>query len=323
MEFKLKRFEIPYVELNTPETLPQSFELTDMIGGFDSKKQNQMFHDLDCWAEKNNKQFTVWWHQLVPKQTREFYKNIEIKFSADFQKQMNFQHFLNYNVHPEVDYKNFICCFNGSPHTSRKLLSAILYKFGWFNPAYCSKNFTCTVDNITGYVQDYVGDQETFYSKFFIGDGSAEFLQGTNSFGHVRFEHNQNIYNLEKLVTHSFLQIVSESLATSFVPYITEKFLYSVVTRGLFLAYAQPGWHNYLEKYYGFRKYTRLFDYRFDTIENPVERLVELMSMLSKFSHLSTLEWHDLYLLEQDTIEYNYNHYFSGNYLEKLRQYEY
>ena len=109
-------------------------------------------------------------------------------------------------------------------------------------------------------------------------------------------------------------------MATSYVPFVTEKFLYSIVTRGLFLAYAQPGWHDHLEKYYGFKKYTKLFDYRFDTIENPVERLVEMITMISKFSKLSPGDWHDLYQLEQNTIEYNYDHYFSKGYLSCLQQ---
>ena len=111
-------------------------------------------------------------------------------------------------------------------------------------------------------------------------------------------------------------------MATSYYPFVTEKFLYSVATRGLFLSYAQPGWHEHLEKYYGFKRYTKLFDYRFDTIENPIERLVELMSMISKFSVLSLDDWRDLYLLEQDTIEYNYDHYFSRRYLDTLKLYE-
>jgi hypothetical protein len=139
------------------------------------------------------------------------------------------------------------------------------------------------ISDINSYIVNYQSDS-------IFNNITLDFFQNINSFGHVRFEHDQNIRNLENCITQSFVQIISESLATSFVPYITEKFLYSVVTRGLFLSYAQPGWHDYLEKYYGFRKYTQLFDYRFDTIENPIERLVELMTMLSKFSHLTPME---------------------------------
>jgi hypothetical protein len=294
-----------------------------MLSGFDSTRRNELFQRLDDWAGKNSRRFTIWWHQIVPLQTRNYYKNIDIKFSAEFQQWMNFRKHIDYCVHPEIDYKNFICSFNGSPHTSRKLLVSILHRFKWFNPEYSSKNFTYSIDNMHGYIRDYVGDQESFYNKFFIGLDSVEFAKTIYSFGHKRFDHSQNIQHLENQLTQSFVQVVSESLATSYVPYITEKFLYSIVTRGLFLSYAQPGWHKCLQECYGFLPYSKLFDYRFDSIENPVERLVELMSMLSKFSHLGPDDWQDLYLLEQDTIEYNYNHYFSGNYLEQLRKHEY
>jgi hypothetical protein len=224
-----------------------------------------------------------------------------------------------YHVHPSLTFKNFVCSFNGSAHVSRKLLTSILHKFGWFNKKYCSKNFIYSINILDGHICDHVGEHSNFYRKFFIADDSDAFFNTVNSFGHVRFSHAQNIYNLENKLTESFLHVVSETMATSYYPFVTEKFLYSIVTRGLFLAYAQPGWHDHVEKYYGFKKYTKLFDYRFDTIQNPVERVVELMTMISKFNMLSSDEWRDLYLLEQDTIEYNYDHYFSGNYLKFIQ----
>jgi hypothetical protein len=196
---------------------------------------------------------------------------------------------------------------------------AILKRFDYFNHNYCSKNFVFTRESLDGHITDYVQDQDNFYNKFFIANNSDTFFSTIYSFGHVRFDHANNIYNLEHKLTESFLHIVSETLATSYYPFVTEKFLYSIVTRGLFLAYAQPGWHKHVEKYYGFKRYTKLFDYHFDTMQNPVERLVELMTMVSKFSVLSAQDWNDLYLIEQDTIEYNYNHYFSKDYLIHLK----
>jgi hypothetical protein len=168
-----------------------------------------------------------------------------------------------------------------------------------------------TADQLDGHLMDYTHNQsQQFYRKFFITDNCQDFFNTVCSFGHVRFDHGFNIYNLEKQLTQSFLHVASETMATSYYPFVSEKFLYSVVTRGLFLSYAQPGWHDHLEKYYGFRLYHKLFDYRFDAIQNPVKRLVELMSMISKFSVLSPNDWKDLYSLEQDSIEYNHNHYF-------------
>lgn len=301
--------------------MPELVTLTDHLGGYSSDMTNIVFDCLDKIAKNSSKKITVRYHSMVSHTTNTHYLNLDIKFDADLQNKLNLDKFLNYNIHPEINFKNFICSFNGSAHVSRKLLVAVLDRFKYFNPAYCSKNFSYSTDVLDGHIKDYVGDKSNFYRKFFIPTENKEFMQTKYSFGHVRFDHAHNIYNLENKLTESFLHIVSETMATSYYPFVTEKFLYSVVTRGLFLAYAQPGWHNHLEKYYGFQKYTKLFDYRFDSIENPVERLIELMSMISKFSALSTDDWQDLYIIQKDEIEYNYNHYFSGNYLMHLKQY--
>jgi len=292
--------------------------LQDHLNGFDINGHNQIFKRLN----QLKKTSTVIWHEVLDTQVKLLYPNLQIKFNSLLQNKLNLTAFANYRQHPELTFQNFLCSFNGSPHVSRKLLVSILNRFNWFNSDTCSKNFAYTVEQLDGHVLDYTNSQHSFYYKFFIAPDSQRFFQSTTSFGHVRSNHNKNIYNIENKLTKSFLHIVSETMATSYCPFVTEKFLYSVVTRGLFLAYAQPGWHQHLEKYYGFKRYNKLFDYRFDAIQNPVERLVELITMLSKFSLLSTDDWRDLYLLQQDEIEYNYDHYFSGNYLTMLQKYE-
>jgi hypothetical protein len=298
--------------------------LFDHLDGFDANLTNCLLVTLTNKIEKLSVSLPVnfFYCQILDDMVKANYPTLNIKFNFQAQHKELWEPFKKYNQHPDINYKNFICSFNGSDHVSRKLLTAILERFGYFNTEYCSKNFGFTVDKLDGHIHDYVADSDNFYRKFFIADTSDVFFNKVNSFGHVQYDHKRNIYNLEHKLTQSFLHIVSETMATSYVPFVTEKFLYSVVTRGLFLAYAQPGWHQHLEKYYGFKRYNKLFDYHFDTIQNPVERLVELITMLSKFSVLSTDEWKDLYLLQQDEIEYNYNHYFSGDYLKHLKQYE-
>jgi hypothetical protein len=290
----------------------------DHMGGFDVFLNCPVLTSLNSLAKVKS---TVDTEYIFTDAIKSKYNNLDIKFNIDLWTEKNsandFQH---YTTHPYLKYKNFICSFNGSPHVCRKLLVTILERFGYFNPEYCSKNFTFTKDQIEGHIVDYVGDQSNFYYKFFIENDIDVFCNTAYSFGHARFNHKNNIYNLENKLTQSFLHVVSETMASSYFPFVTEKFLYSVVTRGLFLAYAQPGWHTHVEKYYGFKKYNKIFNYTFDSIQNPVERLVELITMISKFSILAAHDWHDLYLIEQDTVEYNYDHYFSGNYLKYLEQ---
>jgi hypothetical protein len=298
--------------------------LFDHLGGFDANLTNCLLVTLTNQIEKLSVSLPVnfFYCQILDDVVKNNYSNLNIEFDFREQHRVLWVPFASYNQHPDINYRNFICSFNGSDHISRKLLVAILEKFGYFTTNYCSKNFVFTKDKLDGHITDYVGDQDNFYRKFFIADNSDVFFNKVNSFGHTQYDHKQNIYNLESKITQSFLHIVSETMATSYVPFVTEKFLYSIVTRGLFLSYAQPGWHDHVEKYYGFKKYTKLFDYRFDAIQNPIERLVELMTMISKFAKLSTVDWHDLYQLEADTIEYNYDHYFSEKYLNCLKKYE-
>lgn len=305
---------------NLPTYLPDEIFFVDHLNGFNDDGTNAVFDQVNKYCIKHSKKITIYTHTILPVDIlSKIYSNLIFKYTINNITESLFESFTEYTVHPRLNHKNFLCSFNGSAHVSRKLLVSILKKFQWFNPAYCSKNFSYPVDVLDGHISDYVGDSNNFYRKFFIGDCSEEFFQTVNSFGFVQYDHASNIYNLEHKVTESFLHVVAETMATSYYPFVTEKFLYSIVTRGLFLAYAQPRWHAYLEKYYGFRSYTRLFDYRFDTIENPIERLVELMSMISKFSMLTPSDWQGLYEIETDTIEYNYNHYFSGNYLKCLK----
>lgn len=316
------KITFPYEELDTIDNLPSEIYLLDHIGGFNSDGTNDLLDRLQTYAKENHNLFSVDFCQILEDGIKNKYPLLNLKFRFDLQYRKVWQPFSHYNQHPELTFEHFLCSFNGGAHVSRKLLTAVLDRFGWFFPETCTKNFTYSADMLDGHLIDFLDEnQHRICKKFFIGKGSQNFFEKIYSFGHVRFDHKKNIYNLEKKLTSSFLHIVSETLATSYYPFVTEKFLYSVVTRGLFLAYAQPGWHDHLERYYGFQKYNKIFDYRFDTIQNPVERLVKLMSMIAKFSVLSSDDWRDLYEMESDTIEHNYDHYFSKNYVKHLEQF--
>lgn len=291
----------------------------DHLTGFDENNTNSILDLIDSFAAKQQNRITVYTSYIIENNVQQYYSRLDFKYKM---YKGLFQSLYDYRQHPVLNFQNFVCSFNGSAHISRKLLVAILKRFEYYKPEYVSKNFTFSIDQLDGHLVDLVGQKNNFYRKFFIADNSATFFDTINNFEYRRFDHASNISNLEHKLTGSFLHLVSETMATSYHPFVTEKFLYSVVTRGLFLAYAQPGWHAHLENYYGFKRYTKLFDYRFDSIQNPVERLVELVTMISKFSFLSSDDWKELYLLQQDEIEYNYDHYFSGRYLTHLKQYE-
>ena len=289
---------------------PGRYHLRDHGGGFDPNLRNQYLDSLQSSGHVTT-EYQI--DSLIQKN----YPHLEFGFDVDFKKDL-LGKLESYSTHPDRNFKNFLCSFNGSDHVSRKLLTAALHSRGWFAPGFCTKNFVFELDRLDGHISDYVGSDSRLYRKFFLQRNIEQFASQVYAIDSDKYDHARNVLTLEHALTQSFLHIVTESLATSYYPFVTEKFLYSVVTRGLFLAYAQPGWHYHLEHYYGFQKYRKIFDYRFDQIQNPVERLIELMSMISKFSVLSSDDWQDLYEMESDTIEHNYDHYFSGQYLKML-----
>lgn len=308
-----------YQSLLDLSSVPAVLKIEDHLNGFDQNLYNPFLEHLNSIATT---QSSVIIGHIATDTFKNRYPNLDFYLSDLYSEQV-FPMFKEYTNPSPINYKNFICSFNGSVHVSRCLLTAILKKYKWFNTDYCTKNFVFSPDTLDGHIENYVGDQINFYRKFFISQDSLEFFQYVNSFGHVRFDHNKNIYNLEQKLRESFVHLVSETLGTSYWPMITEKFLYSVVTKGLFVTYGPPGWHNFAEQYLGFKKYNKLFDYEFDQVANPIDRLIKLMSMLSKFSVLDKHEWDDLYCIERDTVEYNYNHYYSGQYIKNLKKYEF
>jgi len=290
----------------------------DHLGGFDCNLSSHVLEQAISLA-RNNSITNVHTGYVFDETIRRLYPEIKFQYKNYLMGGPGWEQLLKYHIHPELDFKNFLCSFNGGDHVSRKLLVAHLHKLGWFNNNYSSKNFSFSKDTLDGHIIDFTGDKSRFYLKFFV-DKQTDFFDQIISFEYTQVKHYDNVKHLEYKITQSFIHLVSETMATSYYPFITEKFLYSIVTRGLFLSWAQPLWHDHLEKFFGFKKYENLFDYSFDQILNPVDRLLALTSMISKFSSLSPDDWMDLYLLESDTIEYNYEHYFSKNYLKHLEK---
>lgn len=300
--------------LNLPHT---DVWLEDHIGGVDKNFDNDILISLN----NHGKPITAYWHQLVPHSVQTHYSNITFRYNAVDQRSAIFQWFTHYRQHPELDFQNFICAFNGSDHVNRNLLIGMLHKQGWYDPNYCSKNVSITCDVLDGHITALAGSRDRFYRKFFVDDNANDFYRSVNNLSYTRFDHVNNIYNLENILTKSFVHVVSETCGISYMPYITEKFMYSIVTRGLFVAWAQPGWHNMIVNLFGFKLYDQIFDYSFDSIQNPIERYTALTSMLAKFKNLSRDDWQDLYNIEQPTIEYNYNHYFDQGYQVVMDQF--
>jgi hypothetical protein len=293
--------------------------IIDHALGFDKNFQCKLLDDLH---DQTLHRRTVATEYIFNQTIKDRYPKFDFVFDVNSWYQENgIENLQVFEYSSKKNLNSFACSFNNTPHIGRKLLTSSMHYYGFFNPETCSKTFTLNPYEVIGTLYDYVGDRAEWYKKFFDGKQLDQFYQTRYVFGPmVSRDHSRNQQHLKSKIDQSFLHLVSETMPTSYYPFVTEKFLYSVAQKGLFLAYAQPKWHQHVLYYYGFRRYNKIFNYDFDFIFNPVQRLITMLDMISKFSKLSPKDWQDLYEIEKETIEYNFEHFVSGNYLKHLEK---
>ena len=289
--------------------------ILDSLHGFRSDYTNQI---LDKF---HGRQAKIWTNWRFKDEVKQKYPNLNLQYDGPGPWWYRLLEYTNTDYNKT--FENFISTFNGSGGIGRNLLVSALHKAKWFDPKYSSKNFTFTLDSLDGNIQEFcAGDEERLYRKFFIEESAEEFYKTPYKFDYTPALHhcdtNRNMEILLPKMNTSCIQIVGESYSTTYHSWVTEKFLFPVVAKTLWITHGQPGWYQELEDW-GFRKFS-IFDYSFDKIQHPIKRVVTMLSMLARFSNLTTNEWHDIYEMERETIEFNYDHYYSRNFVkaEKL-----
>lgn len=301
--------------------------LCDHLNGFDQQGRNWILDELQEKAQAQHIRPLVTYHQILPQQVLDNYTDLDIRFDSLWQWDVNFRILETDKQFPEPTFDNFLVTMLGSPHQGRMFLCAALARMNWLDFNYSKKNFAFTLDQLDGAIQEFASaESEPIYHSLLVNQTSSEMF-ATNQHGELDDAQRAVPWldKLDKLVpnlTQSFVHLVSETLPTSCVPFVTEKFLHSVVTKGLFVSYAQPNWHKHIKKYYGFELYNQIFDYSFDSNLDPIGRLLDIINMLLPYSQLSKHDWHDLYLLEKPVIEFNYQHYLSEDYLRHMEGFD-
>lgn len=301
--------------------------LCDHLNGFDQDGNNSILQQLSDMC--NGRKILASYHQILPYHILQKYPNLDIRFNVSQQIDQIEMHFTSdYNgiVESNVPPSNFLMTLLGNPYMGRWLLCAALDKAGWLNLNYSSKNFGFDINDVDGYIKTNVSaKEESFYFSKLIDITRREFyldVQHDNSFrSDSKLPTTNRVLDLLPKIEESFLQLISESIPESYVPFISEKVLYSILPQRLFLAYAQPGWHASLKNNYGFKMYDELFDYSFDGVINPIKRLDTLLNTIQPYSNMTPAEWADIYKLTKDTREFNKDHFLSGGWRRAIQKF--
>lgn len=93
-----------------------------------------------------------------------------------------------------------------------------------------------------------------------------------------------------------FLDLVVESRYLKDEFFITEKTLKSIIAFKPFIVLSCAGFHKkYLRDYFKFELYDEIFDYSFDELEDPTDRINAIIDNIKKLTHLNNNELLKLY----------------------------
>jgi hypothetical protein len=270
----------------------------DHLGGFDAVGNNEVLRTVDPGS-------TVRTEYLLTTEIKQLYPKIDIKFDAELMIKNNlFNQAMSWSNTINKEYKNFLCCFNYGYHCGRELLVSKLFNLKWFNFDYCTKGFSIQDTGID------LSDEEKIFNRHI---SIIPKLIGYNLI--------EDLTALSPMIQKSFVHLVSETLPDSYIPFPTEKMLFPILNQTLWVAYAPPGYHNWVNQHLGIRSYS-VFDYSFDSIQDPVKRLNALTEMLEPFSKMSVAQWQEIYQQEANIIKFNFDHVSSGAFMEHLRQFD-
>lgn len=306
----MKKIKPPYDLDGLDLSTTKSVRIFDHMRAFDRLGQNEVLGRLNDMARNQQNRLIVVYHQLLPKWVLDQYPYLDIRFDGYQQFVMNFEYFVGRDMKAEEDKINFVSTILGRACHGRQLLCCALDVAGWLDLRYSLKNLSFDLDAPDGFIQETVDkSEEPYYYKKFIREDRRDFYlesqHGEHYFRNSEYFIEDSIPRITKTISPSFIHLVSETYASSTVPFVTEKLGFSAILGQLFVAYAQAGWHSMIEEYYGFKLYDEIIDYSFDQEKNPVKRLDMLMNTLAPLSKLSSKEWMGIYKDTQEKREYN------------------
>lgn len=278
-----------------------TYLIIDHLYGIESNFRNKILDTIPAGS-------VVYTEYIFSQQVKEQYPNLDLRFTA--YNAIIGKHvfdaidYVNTATHVDMPITNFVCSFNRARQPLKEWVLAKLHQLGWLNTDYCSKHFALA-DTIDGMQVD-----PEFRDAIYKINYNA-----------CNWDHKHHIPVLVPLIQQNFINIVSETQAHTYHPFWTEKFIYPIAAKTLWVASAAAGYHKFIEQYLGFRLY-KTFDYSFDTITDHYERHRAMIKMLEPFSKLSTSEWEEIRNAEHETIEYNYNWLKSRQVIDHLAKFD-
>lgn len=289
----------------THQISANTYIVDDHFGGFDANYRNELLDSLPSNS-------VVYTEYVLSPQTREQYPALSLRFSG--YNALVGKHVFDFVDHCEhtqcnaVPLTNFISCFCRSETTGRIWLLSRLNELGWLTPGYYSKHFALP-ERVLNKV-----DCTTIVNDKNFAEQIVQIAYNGNT-----FDHAAHIPHLVPVIAQCFINVVAETQSFTYEPFWTEKFLYPVAAKSVWIAMAGPNYHRFLEQQLGFRLFD-IFDYSFDSIKDPEHRLSAMLDSVRPFATLSPSQWQDIKRSQQAVLDHNYHWLRSKHFVNRLAQ---
>ena len=115
------------------------------------------------------------------------------------------------------------------------------------------------------------------------------------------------------LQQEAFIHLVSETIFYEEKLHLTEKVFKPIIARRPFMLVAAPGNLAYI-KSYGFKTFDRWIDESYDSEKDPDIRIEKIVKELTRLCNMSKEELDNMYREMLPTLEYNFNHFYGGDF---------
>ena len=136
-------------------------------------------------------------------------------------------------------------------------------------------------------------------------------------------EHNAPMHSYKLSLfdqcSRSLLYLVTETVATGRRLHLTEKTFKPICLRMPFIIVGTQGSLKYLRSY-GFRTFGDFWDESYDDETDDELRLEKIANLLKSLDSMSPEKKTELYKEMISTVEYNFDHFYSGGFEQKLWQ---
>ena len=119
--------------------------------------------------------------------------------------------------------------------------------------------------------------------------------------------------NLFDEAADSLLYLVTETVSTGCRQHLTEKTFKPIALRMPFVIVGTSGSLKYLRSY-GFKTFGHLWDESYDEEINDIQRIEKIAFTLKAIDILPQQEKQRLFDMAEEICEYNYNHFYGGNF---------